>query len=81
MQATWMRKGRGRMSIDRLLCLLYAVLLLTLVGGCRDEGPAETAGRQVDEAVEMASERSEGTLETLGAEAVEETEEAAKEIE
>lgn len=84
MQATWMRKGRGRMSIDRLLCLLGAVLLLCLVSGCRDEEAAETAGREIDQAVEMASEKIGGTFEDLGREvdeAVEEIEETAQGLE
>ena len=78
MQATWMCKARGRVCIGRLLCLLCALLLLSLVGGCRDEGHAETAGREMDEAVEMASEASDGTLEKFEGE--KETENATKEM-
>ena len=77
MQARKMRHGRSRTSIDRLLGLLCAVLLLTLVGGCRDEGPAEAAGREMDETVEMASETSDGTLEKFEGEMDDAVEESA----
>jgi hypothetical protein len=91
LQASWMRKGRGRMSVGRSLGLFCAVLLLSLAGSCRDKGPAETAGREIDETVEMAREMSEGALEDLGRgvdevaketkKVAKETEEMAKEIE
>jgi hypothetical protein len=48
------------MSIDRLLGLLGAVLLITLVGGCHDQGSATTAGGTIDGTVEMATEAGEG---------------------
>ncbi len=67
----------------RMLIALSATLVLLGATGCREEGPAEKAGRQIDEAVEDMSEKSEGALERLGREvdeAVEETKEAADEV-
>ena len=46
------RKTGRRGSIEGLLALLGAALLLPLAGGCREEGAAEQAGREIDEAVE-----------------------------
>lgn len=63
---------------------VLATLLMIGAAGCRDEGPAERAGRQIDEAVEEAREETKGTLERLGHqvdEVVEETQEAAEEVE
>jgi hypothetical protein len=71
------------MSIDRLSCLLAAVPLLLVLGGCSEEGPGERAGRQLDEAVEEARERTEEGLEDLGREldeAAEEGEEAVRKL-
>ena len=71
------------MRIGRMAIVFLALSGLALATGCREEGPAERAGRQIDEAVEDARERTEGTLEKIGREvdeAVEETQEAAKEI-
>jgi hypothetical protein len=67
----------------RSLGLLCGALLFTLVG-CRDEGPAKTAGQEIEKTVEMASQSSPDTLETLGSkvdDAVEQTHETAKENE
>ena len=53
------------------------VMLLTL-SACREEGPMEKAGREVDEAVEKLMHGDEGTLEKAGRkidEALEEKEE------
>ncbi len=62
-----------------------------LIGGlslgwlaCQDEGPAERAGKQIDEAMKEATEGAEGTLEQLGREmdeAAKEVGEAAREME
>jgi hypothetical protein len=63
--------------------LLIAVGLLLILGGCREEGPAERAGRQLDEAVEEARERTQETLDDLGHEvdeAVEEGERAVRKL-
>lgn len=57
--------------------------LLLLEGGCREEGPAEKAGRKVDEAVEKLKHGDEGTLEKAGRkldEAVDEVGEAIEEL-
>jgi hyperosmotically inducible protein len=58
-------------------CTRLAAAALVLFGfsGCADEGPAERAGREVDEAVKEMGEASEGGLERLGRE----TDEAVKE--
>lgn len=72
------------MDMRPIAIVTMAALCLAFAAGCREEGPAERAGRQIDEAVEEARDRTEGTLEELGREvdeAVEETEEAAREIE
>ena len=69
--------------MNRVLFVIAATIVLTAASGCREEGPAERAGRHVDEAVEKLQEGSEGTLERLGRdvdEAVEETAEAADEV-
>ena len=66
----------------RIALLSLGLAVLTL--GCREEGPAERAGRQIDEAVEATRDETEGTLERLGREvdeAVKETQEAADEVE
>jgi hyperosmotically inducible protein len=70
------------MSIERPLCVLAAALVLAL-GGCREEGTAEQAGRQIDEAMEQAREQTEETLDDLGREvdeAMEESEEAMRKM-
>lgn len=68
----------------RLLCVAGLSLALTLgATGCQDEGPAEEAGRKIDETVEDIQNSGEGALEKMGREideAVEESEEAAEEI-
>ncbi|HYD48048.1 MAG TPA: hypothetical protein VEB21_06865 [Terriglobales bacterium] len=45
--------------------LLMMALLLALAAGC-DEGPAERAGREVDEAAEELRHGSEGAMERAG---------------
>jgi hypothetical protein len=67
------------MSIIRLSGLIAATLLLLMLGGCREEGPAERAGQQVDEAMEKTGE----ALDDLGEEvdeAVEEGTEAVRKL-
>ena len=56
---------------------------LVFAAGCHEEGPAERAGRQIDEAVEDTRDATEGALEKIGREvdeAVKESREAAEEI-
>lgn len=59
----------------RAICVGTALAFLATLAltGCREPGPAEEAGREIDEAVEEAGE----TMEELG----EEAEEALEEIE
>ncbi len=67
----------------RQVFVLLGTLLMLAAVGCGEEGPAEKAGRQIDETVEETREGAEGALERLGREvdeAVEETREAADEI-
>jgi hyperosmotically inducible protein len=69
-----MSKSLGR----RIAALGLSACLLGMTG-CQDEGPAERAGKQVDEAMESLTEGSEGALEKAGRkldEAVEDTREA-----
>jgi len=71
------------MSMNRLGCLLAAVLLMLTPVGCREEGPAERAGREIDEAAEAARERTEEAFEDLGREvdeAMEEGEQAVRKL-
>ncbi len=57
------------------LRLAMAISLCFALQGCSDEGPAEKAGREADEAVKELQESGEGALERLGRE----TNEAVKE--
>lgn len=69
--------------MTRMWIAMGAALVLLGATGCREEGPAEKAGRNIDETVEKMTEGSEGALERLGREvdeAVEETKEAADEV-
>jgi hyperosmotically inducible protein len=69
--------------MQRILVALSAAILLAGAAGCREEGPAERAGRQIDEAVEGARESTEDTLEKVDRkvdEAVEKTREAAEDL-
>jgi hypothetical protein len=54
------------MRIERMLgvSLLFAVLLFG--GACSEPGPAEEAGKKIDEAVEKIKHGDEGTLEKAG---------------
>lgn len=63
--------------------LLLASALVVGAGGCRDEGPAEEAGRKLDEAVEDLQHGGEGALERAGRkmdEAAENVKESAEEL-
>lgn len=61
-----------------LAALAVCTLLAGGVSGCREEGPAEKAGRAVDEAIDEAIHGDEGALEEAGREideAIEQTKE------
>ena len=63
---------------------LWATVLagaLLATSACREEGPLEKAGREVDEAVEKLKHGDEGTLEKAGRKIDEALEEAEEERE
>ncbi len=67
---------------QRTAALALAALFALAAGGCREEGRAERAGRELDEAVEKLRHGDEGALERAGRkidEAVEDVEEAVDE--
>jgi hypothetical protein len=39
----------------RIVGLLIAIVASTAIGGCKKEGPAERAGKKIDEAAEKAA--------------------------
>jgi hypothetical protein len=43
----------------RLLCLMIAIAAAAAIGGCREEGPAERAGKKIDEAADKAADAAE----------------------
>lgn len=45
--------------LRKLIPLALSVAALMLVTGCENEGPAEQAGEEIDEAVESANDRLE----------------------
>lgn len=54
-------------SMKRLPILAFASALLMLpMLGCREEGPAQKAGRKVDETIDKLRHPSEGPLEKAG---------------
>jgi hypothetical protein len=69
------------LSNKRFSRVLYAGLVLLMLGGCKPEGPAERAGKQLDEAVDGLK-KSEGPAERAGEKidkAVDDTSEALEE--
>lgn len=60
---------------------LVGLTALATLGGCREEGAAEKAGRKLDEAVEELRNRGEGPLEELGRKTDEALEDARKALE
>lgn len=58
----------GRTPRSLALVLALGLLAPALLAGCREEGPAEKAGRQIDEALEKLREGDEGPLERAGRE-------------
>ncbi len=65
----------------RLIARPIAVVLLLVLGACREEGAAEKAGRKLDEAIESLTHPKEGPLEEFGRKADEALEDARKAIE
>jgi hyperosmotically inducible protein len=65
----------------RRLALLLALVLLVPVSACREEGAAEKAGRELDEAMESLTNRGEGKLERFGRKADEALENAQEALE
>jgi hyperosmotically inducible protein len=61
--------------------LLLALVLLASLSACREEGAAEKAGRELDEAIESLTNRGEGTLEKFGRKADEALEKAQEAVE
>jgi len=70
--------------VQRAGMWMLAASLAAGTFACREEGPAERAGRQADEAIERAQEGAEGAMERLGREvdeAAEATSEAKEQVE
>jgi hypothetical protein len=65
------------------LCIAISLVAALLLGtvACREEGPAETAGRMVDEAVEDAGEAGEEATERAAREFDEAVDETKEELE
>jgi hyperosmotically inducible protein len=61
--------------------LLLALVLLCSLSACREEGAAEKAGRELDEAIESLTSRGEGKLERFGRKADEALENAQQALE
>ncbi len=64
--------------------ILVGIFIILSISACREEGAAEKAGRQIDEAVEKIQHGDEGTLEKAGRkmdEALDEAEEKLKDEE
>jgi len=71
----------GRSSLRIIALALMACGALAL--GCREEGPAERAGRNLDEAVESLTESGEGAFEKGGRkldEAIDDTRRAVEDM-
>lgn len=60
----------------RFVCTAFAFSILLELAGCREEGPAEKAGRKIDEAVEEIRRGDEGVMERAGREIDEALDEA-----
>jgi hypothetical protein len=62
------------------MILGLGILVLVLVGGCREEGAAEKAGRKLDRALEELQHPNEGPLERLGRKTDEALEDARRAV-
>ena len=76
------------MHVSRMTAIAGLVAVLSFAGaGCREEGPAEKAGRAIDDAAEDVQEgveeltREDGALENAGEEADEAIEDAMDAVE
>ncbi|HEX5464296.1 MAG TPA: hypothetical protein VFW88_06235 [Burkholderiales bacterium] len=49
-----------------VVALLTAVAAVTMVTGCEKEGPAEKAGKQIDQAVEKAGDQADKAADAAG---------------
>lgn len=65
------------MRILRILVCAMALTFLLAIAGCEEEGPAEKAGKRIDEAAEKAGEE----IEEAGDEIEEAAEKAEEELE
>jgi hypothetical protein len=63
--------------MKRFHVLALCIVITAMLAGCREEGPAEKAGREVDEAVDELKHGSEGAMEKAGRK----LDEAADEVE
>jgi maltose-binding protein MalE len=63
--------------LGKVLVVLFSALLLIAFAACEKEGPAERAGKKVDETVEKAQQKMEET----GDKVSQQMEEAGKKVE
>ena len=64
-----------------LLAVLIGSTALGALGGCREEGAVEKAGRKLDDALDELTHPNEGPLEELGRKTDEALEEAKRKLE
>jgi outer membrane lipoprotein-sorting protein len=64
-------------TLKKILVLLISAALLSFFSACKEQGPAETAGEKIDEAVEQTRENMEEAGDTMK----EKTEEIGERIE
>jgi len=65
----------------RRCILLFALAALALVGGCREEGAVEKAGKKIDETIDDLTHPNEGLVEKLGRKTDEALEDAKEALE
>jgi predicted small lipoprotein YifL len=67
------------MSILRKIILgFFSIMIIVSFAACKKEGPAESAGKKIDEAVEKAGEKTKDAVEKAG-EKIEEVGDKVKE--
>jgi hypothetical protein len=59
-------KGEFMKRMRIVVALLTAVAAVTMVTGCEKEGPAEKAGKQIDQAVEKAGDQADKAADAAG---------------